>query len=172
MPRPHVSRYIWKRRFFSPFSKQKKINASTRGVFESFSPVHTKLLKRWKYDSMPYWACAMLWYNDIVKWRLLMYDIIVFENLRFRRSKRKRKPGKLAFSKICTLESVFEKMCFRWPFQYIFFSFILLLTSSSPCRKDQFAVLCFLQVIIVLIQVYNWVIRHHSTVCCCGLDDI
>ena len=38
-------------------------------------------------------------------------------------------------------------------------------TSSLPCRKDQFAVLYFLQVIIVLIQVYNWEIRHHSTVC-------
>ena len=30
----------------------------------------------------------------------------------------------------------------------------------------------FLQVIIVLIQVYNWEIRHHSTVCRCGLADI
>ena len=30
----------------------------------------------------------------------------------------------------------------------------------------------FQQVIIVLIQVYNWEIRHHSTVCRCGLDDI
>ena len=114
---------------------------------------------------MPYWACVMLWYNDVVKWRILMYDIIVFENLRFRRSKRTRKRGKPAFSKICTLESVFEKMCFRWPFQYIYiFSFILLFTSSSPCRKHPFAVLYFLQVIIVLIQVYNWVIRHHSTI--------
>ena len=32
-----------KRNFFSPFSKQK--NASTRSVFESFSPIHTKTLK-------------------------------------------------------------------------------------------------------------------------------
>ena len=54
--------------FFLRFPKAKKINASTRGVFESFLPVHTKLLKRWKYDSMPYWACVMLWYNDVVKW--------------------------------------------------------------------------------------------------------
>ena len=30
----------------------------------------------------------------------------------------------------------------------------------------------FLQVIIVLIQVYNWEIRHHSLVCGCGLVDI
>ena len=29
----------------------------------------------------------------------------------------------------------------------------------------------FQQVIIVLIQVYNWEIRHHSTVCRCGLVD-
>ena len=40
--------------FFLRFPKAKKINASTRGIFESFLPVHTKLLKRWKYDSMPY----------------------------------------------------------------------------------------------------------------------
>ena len=46
-----------------------------------------------------------------------MYDIIVVENLRFCRSKRKRKPGKPAFSKVSTLDSVFEKMGFRRPFQ-------------------------------------------------------
>ena len=103
--------------FFSVFQK-KKINVSTRGVFELFSPVHSKLLKRWKHDTIPYWACVMLWYNDVVKWCcFLMYDIIVVENLRFCRSKRKRKPGKPAFSKVSTLDSVFEKMGFRWPFQ-------------------------------------------------------
>ena len=30
----------------------KKKYASTRSVFESFSPVHTKPLKRWKYNSI------------------------------------------------------------------------------------------------------------------------
>ena len=30
----------------------------------------------------------------------------------------------------------------------------------------------FLQVVIVLIQVYNWEIQHHSLVCRCGLADI
>ena len=30
------------------------------------------------------------------------------------------------------------------------------------CRNDQFAVSNFLKVIIVLIQVYDWEIRHHS----------
>ena len=29
----------------------------------------------------------------------------------------------------------------------------------------------FLHVVIVLIQVYSWEIRHHSLVCCCGLAD-
>ena len=48
----------------------------------------------------------------------------------------------------------------------------ILFTSSSPCRKDQCANLYFLQVIIVLIQVYNWELRHHSTVWRCGLADI
>ena len=45
-------------------------------------------------------------------------------------------------------------------------------TSSSPCRKDQFAVSYFSTTLIVLIQVYNWEIQHHSLVCCCGLADI
>ena len=53
-----------------------------------------------------------------------------------------------------------------------FFVFILLFTSSSPCRKDQFAISYFSTSIIVLIQVYNWEIRHHSLVCCCGFADI
>ena len=57
------------------------------------------------------------------------------------------------------------------PPKYIFFCFILLFTSSSPCRKDQFAVSYFSTSLIVLIQVYNWEVRHH-TVGCCGLADI
>ena len=47
--------HIWiflKTDIIFPFSKK---YASTRSVFESFSPVHMKTLKRWKYDSMPYW---------------------------------------------------------------------------------------------------------------------
>ena len=57
-------------------------------------------------------------------------------------------------------------------FKYISFCFILLFTFSSPCRKDLFAVSYFSTSLIVLIQVYNWEIRHHSFVCCCGLADI
>ena len=45
-------------------------------------------------------------------------------------------------------------------FKYIF-SFILLFTSSPPCHKDQFAISYFCTSLIVLIQVYNWEIRHH-----------
>ena len=44
-----------------------------------------------------------------------------------------------------------------------FLVFILLLTFSLPCRKDQFAVLHFIQHVTVLIQVYNWEILHHRT---------
>ena len=32
--------------------------------------------------------------------------------------------------------------------------------------------LYFIQVVIVLIKVYNWEILHHSLVCRCGLADI
>ena len=41
-PCRHVSIFVWKRTFFSPFSK---IFASTRSVFRSVLPVHTKTLK-------------------------------------------------------------------------------------------------------------------------------
>ena len=51
----------------------------------------------------------------------------------------------------------------RCPNLFNFFCITLLFTCSSPCRKDQFAVLNFVQVAIILIQVYNSEIRHHST---------
>ena len=44
------------------------------------------------------------------------------------------------------------------------FCFIHLFACSSPFRKGQFAVLYFIQVNIVLIQVYNCEILHHPTV--------
>ena len=50
--------------------------------------------------------------------------------------------------------------------------YILLITSSSPCRKEQFAVSYFSTSLIVLIQDVCWEIRHHSLLCCCGLADI
>ena len=46
-----------------------------------------------------------------------MYDIIVFENLRFRRPKRKRKPGKPVFTKNLYSGERFWKDVFSWPFQ-------------------------------------------------------
>ena len=49
------------------------------------------------------------------------------------------------------------------------FCFIHLFACSSPFRKGQFAVLYFIQVDIVLIQVYNCEIGDHPTVCRCGL---
>ena len=55
---------------------------------------------------------------------------------------------------------------------YIFLLLLLLFTSSYSCCKDQFVVSYFSTSFIVLIQVYNWEIRHHSLVCCCGLADI
>ena len=55
---------------------------------------------------------------------------------------------------------------------YSFVLFFSLLLHRLAVRKDQFAVLYFLQVIIVLIQVYNWEIRHQSTVRRCVLADI
>ena len=81
-------------------------NASTRSVCESFSPVHTKTRKRYPLLSMRH---ATMYVNDV----FLVYDIIVFETSIFVRPHEKEKP---AFSKLSTLESVCEKMSFRWPF--------------------------------------------------------
>ena len=59
----------------------------------------------------------------------------------------------------------------RWERPYIFinlFKYILyiLFWLGSVCR------FIFSTSLIVLIQVYNWEIRHHSLVCCCGFTDI
>ena len=46
----HVSVFVWERTFFSPFSKK---FASTRSVFESFSPVHTYTMNQFENDNLP-----------------------------------------------------------------------------------------------------------------------
>ena len=73
----------------------------------------------------------------------------------------------LPLKKVCLQTEILGNL-----FKYIYFCFILLFTSSSPCHNDQFAFSYFSTSWIVLIQVYNWEIRHHSLVCCCGLADI
>ena len=50
--------------------------------------------------------------------------------------------------------------CYIYCLNIYIFCFILLFTSSSLCRKDQFAVSYFSTSLIVLIQVYNWEIRQ------------
>ena len=47
------------------FLRSKKKGGSTRSVFESFSTVQVKTLKRWKYDIIPYRACVMLVAYDV-----------------------------------------------------------------------------------------------------------
>ena len=47
--------FFKKMRLFSLFSKK---YVSTRSVFKSISPVHTRTFKRWKYDSIPNRACV------------------------------------------------------------------------------------------------------------------
>ena len=89
-PSPHVSRYVWKRRSFSPFSRKNSNRFRT--------------LKR--RDRIPYGACVMLEVYDVMT--SLHWKAFVFV-----RPHLNQKP---AFSKISTLENVFEKMRFRWPF--------------------------------------------------------
>ena len=99
------------------------------------------------------------------------------------RRRREKSDGSLVVFIMATLEIVLDRKKLldgsNGPFgdnvfkiRLDYFSFYSFVTSSLPCRKDQFAVLYFLQVIIILIQVYNQEIRHHSMVCYCGLAGI
>ena len=61
--------------------------------------------------------------------------------------------------------------CFNWfEYIYIFLFFCLLLHRLAVSTSLPFYDV--LQIIIVLIQVYNWESRHQSMVCRCGLADI
>ena len=55
-------------------------------------------------------------------------------------------------------------------FNYTFFFFCLFLHRLAVRISLPFHI--FLHVVIVLIQVNNWEIQHHSLVCRCGLADI
>ena len=72
----------------------------------------------------------------------------------------------------CAMSLGTEPFCEMYPVSAFEQTRRKMFTSSSPSRKDQFAVSYFSTCLIVLIQVYNWEIRHHSLVCCCELADI
>ena len=57
-------------------------------------------------------------------------------------------------------------------FNHIFFVLFFCLLLHGLAVRISLPFHIFLQVLIVLIQVYNWEIRHHSLVCRCGLADI
>ena len=79
--------------------------ASTRSIFKSFSPVHTtEKAETMEIRDHPF--RSMRHARSIN----MLYDINVFENLHFCLSTRKREASVF---KNPTLESVFEKMCFR-----------------------------------------------------------
>ena len=82
---------------------------------------------------------------------------MVFFDVRHHRFRKPPKSGRFqkfllwrAFFKRCVFGDRFKPKCWTNLFKYIYFSFILLFTSSSPCRKHPFAILYFLQVVIVL----------------------
>ena len=83
-----VSGYFCKERFFLCVQE----NARPRIAYlKDFCP-SMKKQKLWKYDSIPYRACVIL----------LVYDFIVFENLRFRPSTRRREAKKFSLCReIC-----------------------------------------------------------------------
>ena len=53
-PYPYVSVFVWKRNFFSPFSKKL---GSTRSIFASFWSVHTYTMNRFENNNLPDCAC-------------------------------------------------------------------------------------------------------------------
>ena len=57
-------------------------------------------------------------------------------------------------------------------FNYILFVLFFCLLLHCLAVRISLPFHIFLQVVIVLIQVYNWEIQHHSLVCRCGLADI
>ena len=57
-------------------------------------------------------------------------------------------------------------------FNYILFVLLFCLLLHCLAVRISLPFHIFLQVVIVLIQVYNWEIQHHSLVCRCGLADI
>ena len=96
---------------FDPIHKYPNIfeNASTCGVFESFSPVHTKTLKRWKYDSIPHRACVMLAAYDLWHHRIQKPPFLTIH--KSKRSQRFQKsPLRRAFLKRCVLGDRVHRM--------------------------------------------------------------
>ena len=67
---------------------------------------------------------------------------------------------------------VFKPKYWENLFKQIFFVLSFCLLLDYLAIRISLAFYDFLQVITVLIQIYNWEIRHHSTVCHCGLADI
>ena len=54
---------FWKRRSLSPFTRKKLITyPSTLSVFESFSAIHTKTLKRKEEEKLRYVFCSSMWF--------------------------------------------------------------------------------------------------------------
>ena len=97
-PRPHTSRYFWKREFFCLL----KMYASTRCVFKWFVllfifPFNTKTLKRCNHSRIPYRGCAVRW----------MTSGHSREDLSFRASTWKRQFG--VFIRLHSAEDCFRK---------------------------------------------------------------
>ena len=79
------------------------LNTRPHVAYSNPWPVHTKTLKRWKYDSIPHKACVILVVNDVWHHRFPKISVFVRPHVN-------ENP---AFSKISALESVFEKIGFR-----------------------------------------------------------
>ena len=63
-------------------------------------------------------------------------------------------------------------ICWFNRFECVFFVLFFCLLLHSLAVKISLTFYDCLPIIIVLIQVYNWQIWHHSMICCCGRADI
>ena len=108
-PRPHVSVFVWKRRYFPSVFKKRRVH--TKRIRIVFACPYENA-KQWKYESIPHRACVIVAVNDVLHHRNR-------ENLRFR-----------PFT--CTREnSVFKKFRFHW--------FNQIREDGSRIRKEKLA---------------------------------
>ena len=101
----HTYSDIFENGFFFRFSKK---YPSTGSVFESFSPVHMKTLKRWKYDSIPYWE--MCHAGSI--WCIISYQItsVFVRPLKHKKPAFSKSPLWRAFLKRCRFVDCFHRV--------------------------------------------------------------
>ena len=66
-PRPHVSVFVWKRRYFPSVFKKRRVH--TKRIRIVFACPYENA-KEWKYESIPHRACVTVVVNDVLHHRI------------------------------------------------------------------------------------------------------